>query len=357
MALSARRARTRKAGRAPSARRTAISWRRAVALTSIKLARLAHAISSSSATAAISIQSARLKLPVSASRYCTTVTPFLRAYVSGNSSCRRRPMASRSAVTCAPPAPARARAMARTKLVDSRLWRQGSCSGASGIARSMSASGNRKERSSTPTTVKGSPFSMTVRPTVPGSPPNRRCQRPCESTTTFSCPGKSSVGHQGATERGSHSQHLEEVARDSQARNPVGRRLAGEVAAPVREARERLERLVAVAVVAELGKREGIAVGRGVPRPHPVQPVRLREGERLQEHGVHDAEQGGIRPDRERQAGERDQREAGGVGEPTDGVAGVLEQAGHRAIPLSMPNASTSARMRERSLFSSRYMR
>jgi hypothetical protein len=58
----------------------------------------------------------------------------------------------------------------------------------------MSRIGNRKSGPITPTTVKGSPLSVIGRPTTAGSPPKRRCQSPCDITTTFSAPGTSSSG-------------------------------------------------------------------------------------------------------------------------------------------------------------------
>ena len=46
----------------------------------------------------------------------------------------------------------------------------------------------------TPITVKGRPFNWMVRPTIPGSPPKRRCQRPWLRTVTESWPSGPSSG-------------------------------------------------------------------------------------------------------------------------------------------------------------------
>jgi len=81
-------------------------------------------------------------------------------------------------------------------------------------------------------------------------------------------------GGQGPADGGVRAERLEEAARDAQAGQALGRSVARQVGIPVREARDRLEGLVLVAIVAELGELQRIAVGRGVARPEPVEPGR-----------------------------------------------------------------------------------
>ena len=50
----------------------------------------------------------------------------------------------------------------------------------------------------------------------------------------------------------------------------------------------------------------------------------LRHGQRTQQHGVHDAEDGGVGGDAEREHEERDEREAGAAAETAQRVDDVL---------------------------------
>src|SRR5207244_10001247 len=57
------------------------------------------------------------------------------------------------------------------------------------IQASVRTSGNVKEAGITPTTVVGSPSTVSDRPTMAGSRPKRRIHSPCESTTGGGLPG------------------------------------------------------------------------------------------------------------------------------------------------------------------------
>ena len=83
------------------------------------------------------------------------------------------------------------------------------------------------------------------------------------------------------------AERLEEVARHAQPGHALRRPVAGEVRVPVAEAGQRRQRLVLVAVVAELRELERVAIGRGVARPDQVEAVRILERQRPQQHAVH----------------------------------------------------------------------
>src|SRR4029077_19969392 len=102
---------------------------------------------------------------------------------------------------------------------------------------------------------------------------------------------------------------------------------------PVPEGRDGLQGPVLVAVVAELRELEGIAIGRGVPRPEDEEAIRVRERQRAQQHAVDHAEDRGIGADTEREGDQGHQREARSPREAARRVAYVLDQALHRASP------------------------
>ena len=140
-------------------------------------------------------------------------------------------------------------------------------------------------------------------------------------------------GAERPAERRGDAERVEEVGGDAQAGQPLRRALAlaPQDAAPVGEAGDRFEAAALVAVVAELREREGEALARGVARVDPGEPLGRGERERLQQHGVHDAEQRRIGADPERQRDEREQREPGRVRQPSKRVTQVLDEVGHGA--------------------------
>ena len=86
--------------------------------------------------------------------------------------------------------------------------------------------------------------------------------------------------------------------------------------------------------VVEIGRRDGAAAGAGVP---PMVGDRddtlgIRIGERAQEHGVDDGEDGGIGADAERERRDRQQRERRLAAKGTPGVAEVLDEAIHSGL-------------------------
>ena len=88
-------------------------------------------------------------------------------------------------------------------------------------------------------------------------------------------------------------------------------------------------------VVLVLGPRGGERhqVHRRELRPHHGQPVRLRVGERSQEHPVHDAEDRRVRADAERQREHEHHGEARSAGELPERVLEILSEVLHDRLP------------------------
>ena len=112
-------------------------------------------------------------------------------------------------------------------------------------------------------------------------------------------------------------------------------RLAGD------EAGQRLEAPAPLPEVDEVGHRGGLAQGPAVPvrLPDHRQPLGVGEGKGAEEDGVHHAEDGGVRPDPEREGGDRREGEAGVPSVGTQGEARVLPQLVPplRAAPGALP--------------------
>ena len=165
----------------------AISRRRAVALASSRFATLAHAMSSTSATpASIATMNGRGPRPKTDSAGSARST---QSRLSGHVAASRAP-------NCAKPAPAwpALTPSARRAITSSSRDRRDaasaspSCNGAHNCA----ALGKAKSGGMTPMTSAGAPLIVTVRPTSDESAPNRRCHRPCPSSTTRGPPATSS---------------------------------------------------------------------------------------------------------------------------------------------------------------------
>ena len=77
-----------------------------------------------------------------------------------------------------------------------------------------------------------------------------------------------------------------------------------------------------------------VDAGRRLPEAH--QTVGIAERQRLQEHGVDDAEDGHIRADPQGQGEHGRQREHRRTGQPAGGVAHVAHQVVHRGVPMDL---------------------
>ena len=110
---------------------------------------------------------------------------------SGNISTRFDSIASSSARTCPSVEPS---AMRATPLMPKAPSCTFSRSSRSGRHKSISCCEKENPGGMTPTTSTLSPSRSTIRPTTPGSPPNRLRHRPSLSTITGAAPGRSSSG-------------------------------------------------------------------------------------------------------------------------------------------------------------------
>ena len=68
--------------------------------------------------------------------------------------------------------------------------------------------------------------------------------------------------------------------------------------------------------------------------PHPHEPVRLIEGNRLQQDAVHYAEYGAVRADTDRQRGQGHDRDQRCPHKPADGVSKPGDKVMHRCLLL-----------------------
>ena len=177
--------RSSRARPAPSAVRTAISRRRASDRAISRLATFAQAISSTNATAAISVSSAGRSVPTSSTSSGVSSTARF-SFVSGysRSSWREMPSSSRCAAPMLTPGFSRASAAnprePRSAIVDGGAYIANGTQSSAMSLRPLNPGGI------TPTTVycRAAQQSVSVRPTIWGSAPNRRFHRPSLRTTT-----------------------------------------------------------------------------------------------------------------------------------------------------------------------------
>ena len=160
--------------------------------------------------------------------------------------------------------------------------------------------GNRKPGGRTPATSKGSPSTVTGRPTTPGSAPNRRRHNPSEINTTRPLPSRSSSGRNPRPRAGATPRTSSMFA----VTNAAGRR-SGSPAPPRFSVPDALGR--GLQGPRPLRVVQQLRLGQGGPRrarpavPHRDQAVRLLVRQRLQEHGPGQAEHRGVRADPEGQ--------------------------------------------------------
>ena len=100
------------------------------------------------------------------------------------------------------------------------------------------------------------------------------------------------------------------------------RRFAGD------EAREKIDAPGALLKINEIGPRPRFVRRASVPigLPHHDKPLRLRKRDRLQEHGIDNAEDGRRHADTERERENGGRREAGVATEQAGGVTEILSQ-------------------------------
>jgi hypothetical protein len=203
---------------APSAARTASSWRRASARTSMRFAMLAHAISSTAPIAPMSTHNVLATLPTRSSFNGRTVGRMRQLFVrstglSDQASNQIGSMRSRSARASAAVTPGASRASA-SKLKLPNGFCAGSSrtatitSGCGAISRNLNPLGITPTTRRCPVTDRDSvgPLKTSIessRPSTASSPPNRRCQKAYEMMTgsgpsaagAYSC----SVNHRPST--------------------------------------------------------------------------------------------------------------------------------------------------------------
>src|ERR1041384_7110937 len=190
--------RTRRPRPAPIATRTPISRWRAAPRVSIRLATLAQTISSRNPTPPRKTSSGLRMSPTRSWRreIASASQPVLSR---GKACCSRREIRSRSRCACSSVTPGRRRPMAPAY---PRLpWPSIAPSTVKGT-QAWPRVGNANPRGMIPITRVGSPFTAMVRPTTERSPPNRRCQRPYPSITTWSRPRCSSSGRKARPRNG-----------------------------------------------------------------------------------------------------------------------------------------------------------
>ena len=143
------------------------------------------------------------------------------------------------------------------------------------------------------------------------------------------------VGNQRAPDERRRPQQAEQIGRDKSGAGPLGFSLTvRECHASTGIRGDRLHRLGGVLVIhifrrsqAELGKVETAL--RQEPSPHAHEAIRVRVGQRIQQHAVHDAEDGRVRADAECQGDDHGQGEDRTGDEGSDGVANVPDDSSH----------------------------
>jgi hypothetical protein len=137
-------------------------------------------------------------------------------------------------------------------------------------------------------------------------------------------------GQEAAAERGAHAEHVEVVARRQVA--PDALVVAAAAQAHRREAvgEQPREDLAAVAVVLVVEVRLDRHVRAVVERAEEfVKLTGSLDGQRAQQHRVHETEDRGVGPDAERERHGRNEREARTLPQPARAVSQVLQQLSH----------------------------
>ena len=165
----------------------------------------------------------------------------------------------------------------------------------------------------TPMSVNAWPSSVIDRPSAFGSRPSRSVQNRSLTTATRGAPSLSSSAVNARPSGGAGPHDAEEGRRDLHAVDAHRLRPAGEHRLDAVERREVLEDGVLPPVVQEVGRRRCPAARtiRVRARPQRHEAVRPLVGQRLEQHGVDEAEDGRVRADPERQGQHGDRGETG----------------------------------------------
>ena len=181
----------------------------------------------------------------------------------------------------------------------------------SGIHSSCSRPGNWKSGPITPTTSYSVPLKLMVRPTIAGSPPNRRRHKPSPRSTTRSLPICSSCAVKPRPSAGvtrSTGNRLEERRpASSRSGSPDPTRLKFCGALPSAASSNTRLRVAPFPVVGRIDPRPRTGIRQARPDRH--QPLRLSVRERPQHHPVDDAENRGGGADAQRHDQRADRRE------------------------------------------------
>ena len=151
-----------------------------------------------------------------------------------------------------------------------------------------------------------------ARPTTPGSAPKRRRQRSRRGPRRGR--GRAARLRARASARGARGPRgPRRSSREPIADDRLRLAGAGEAGHPIARGAETGEHAAAVAVGGVGHRRHRIArdAARGAVFPDPDQAVRVAQGQRPQQHGVHDAEDRGVGADGDGERGHRDRGEPG----------------------------------------------
>ena len=302
---------------APSAARTAISRRRVSPRASIRLATLAQAISSTRLTAPSRIEQHRTRVAEAILAQRADDDAEVALIVLVGILARR---ARDDAVHLGAMRPRPASAVHQPARTPRGSGRRDDCAAprdrASAAARCR-RSWPRQSRtgSTTPSRDDADDLAWARRrrndvPTIDGSAPKRRRQKPSERIATGGAPAASSSARKARPELRRHAQHVEGICRDERGLHALGiAALPADV--DVGRARSRPSSATGCAPRSP-GTRDSIA-----PRPGcrpigstPRRGLRLGVRQRPQQHGVDDAEDRGVGADaeRQRQDGDGDER-------------------------------------------------
>ena len=167
---------------------------------------------------------------------------------------------------------------------------------------------------------------------MPGLPPNADCHVSYDSTATGGPFGSVSAGSNPRPSIGftpSTVKSPADTAAVVHAPRPIG---GGEVRLIGRERADRGERVRSLLQFQELRRRHPELVEphfRELARDED-EPIGLGVAERPKDHGVHHREDGGVRPDAQRQGENRDEGKAGRAQQIADGMTNVAQECVHR---------------------------
>jgi hypothetical protein len=109
-------------------------------------------------------------------------------------------------------------------------------------------------------------------------------------------------------ERG-NAQHVEETGRYARGADAFGISGIGEIHREMTETGDCRYRRHLLGEVSQARRRQGVALRRRTGRPQKDEPIRVVKRQRPQQHGVDDAEDGGVGADPEPERQERDNGE------------------------------------------------